>query len=183
VDYLVGEEKLPISRACGCVGLSRAAYYRKPTDRAKRDAPVVDVLNQIVAKHGRWGFGLCFSWMRNNGYLWNHKRVWRVYKDMRLNLPRRTKRRLPKLPKQPLVAPTQKNIIWALDFMHDTLYYSKPFRTLNIIDESNREILGIEIDRAYLPVELSVPWNSSERSTGYRRRYAWITALNYGRQS
>ena len=146
MDYLVGEEKLPISRACGCVGLSRAAYYRKPTDRAKRDAPVVDVLNQIVAKHGRWGFGLCFSWMRNNGYLWNHKRVWRVYKDMRLNLPRRTKRRLPKLPKQPLVAPTQKNIIWALDFMHDTLYYSKPFRTLNIIDESNREILGIEID-------------------------------------
>ena len=107
---------------------------------------MVDVLNQIVAKHGRWGFGLCFSWMRNNGYLWNHKRVWRVYKDMRLNLPRRTKRRLPKLPRQPLIAPTQKNITWALDFMHDTLYYGKPFRTLNIIDESNREILAIEID-------------------------------------
>ncbi len=99
------------------------------------DAPVVDVLNQIVAKHGRWGFGLCFSWMRNNGYLWNHKRVWRVYKDMQLNLPRRTRRRLPKLPKQPLVAPTQKNITWALDFMHDTLYYGKPFRTLNVIDD------------------------------------------------
>jgi putative transposase len=115
-------------------------------DQAKRDAPVVDVLNQIVAKHGRWGFGLCFSWMRNNGYLWNHKRVWRVYKDMRLNLPRRTKRRLPKLPRQPLIAPTEKNITWALDFMHDTLYYGKPFRTLNIIDESNREILAIEID-------------------------------------
>jgi putative transposase len=146
VDYLVGEEKLPISRACGCVGLSRAAYYRKPTDRSVKDAPVVDVLNQIVAKHGRWGFGLCFSWMRSNGYLWNHKRVWRVYKDMRLNLPRRTKRRLPKLPKQPLIAPIEKNITWALDFMHDTLYYSKPFRTLNIIDESNREVLAIEID-------------------------------------
>ena len=121
------DEKLPVTRACGCVGLSRAAYYRKPMDQAKRDAPVVDVLNQIVAnKHGRWGFGLCFSWMRNNGYLWNHKRVWRGYKDMRLNLPRRTKRRLPKLPKQPLTAPTQKNINWALDFMHDTLYYGKP---------------------------------------------------------
>ena len=146
MDYLVGEEKLPISRACGCVGLSRAAYYRKPMDRSVKDAPVVDVLNQIVAKHGRWGFGLCFGWMRNNGYLWNHKRVWRVYKDMRLNLPRRTKRRLPKLPKQPLIAPAAKNITWALDFMHDTLYYGKPFRTLNIIDESNREILGIEID-------------------------------------
>ena len=30
--------------------------------------------------------------------------------------------------------------------MHDTLYYSKPFRTLNIIDESNREVLTIQID-------------------------------------
>jgi putative transposase len=99
------DEKLPVTRACGCVGLSRAAYYRKPMDQAKRDAPVVDVLNQIVAKHGRWGFGLCFSWMRNKGYLWNHKRVWRVYKDMRLSLPRRTKRRLPKLPRQPLIVP------------------------------------------------------------------------------
>jgi putative transposase len=115
-------------------------------DQTKRDGSVVDVLNQIVTKHGRWGFWLCFSWMRNNGYLWNHKRVWRVYKDMRLNLPRRTKRRLPKVAKQPLIAPTQKNIIWAFDFMHDTLYYSKPFRTLNIIDESNREVLTIEID-------------------------------------
>ncbi len=63
------DEKLPITRACGCVGLSRAAYYRKPIDQSVKDAPVVDVLNQIVAKHGRWGFGLCFSWMRNNGYL------------------------------------------------------------------------------------------------------------------
>jgi len=115
-------------------------------DQAQRDAPVVDVLNQIVAKHGRWGFGLCFNWMRNNGYLWNHQRVWRAYNGMRLNLPRRTKRRLPKLPRQPLIAPTQKNITWALDFMHDTLYYGKPFRTLNIIYESNREILAIEID-------------------------------------
>jgi putative transposase len=69
---------------------------------------------------------------------------------MRLNLPRRTKRRVPKLPRQPLIAPTEKNITWALDFTHDTLYYGKPFRTLNIIDESNREILAIEID-ASLP--------------------------------
>ena len=42
-------------------------------DQAKRDAPVVDVLNQIVAKHGRWGFGLCFSWMRNNGLTSSHE--------------------------------------------------------------------------------------------------------------
>ena len=71
-----------MQRACRCLGLARASFYRRPADKAKRDAPVVDVLNQIVAKHGRWGFELCFYWMRNHGYTWNHKRVWRVYKDM-----------------------------------------------------------------------------------------------------
>jgi putative transposase len=75
-----------------------------------------------------------------------------VYKDMGLNLPRRTKRRLPKGPRIPLVAPDTKNIVWALDFVHDTLYYGKPFRTLNVVDESNSEVLAIEIDTS-LPAE------------------------------
>mgnify|MGYP003867008711 FL=1 len=50
------------------------------------------------------------------------------------------------MPKVPLVAPTEANSMWALDFMYDTLHYGRPFRTLNVIDESNREILAIEID-------------------------------------
>ena len=143
---MVGEEAVPITRACAHLGLARSSYYDRPASKAMADAPVIDVLNQVVAKHGRWGFRLCFDWMRNQGYPWNHKRVWRIYKEMGLNLPRRTKKRIPKLPKVPLIAPTEANSIWALDFMYDTLHYGRPFRTLNVIDESNREILAIEID-------------------------------------
>ena len=50
------------------------------------------------------------------------------------------------MPRVPLIAPTQSNTMWALDFMYDTLHYGRPFRNLNVIDESNREILAIEID-------------------------------------
>lgn len=146
MDYLVQEEQLTVKQACSCVALSRATYYRKPIDQAVKDASVIDALNTIIAKHGRWGFGLCFDRLRNQGYPWNHKKVWRVYKDMKLNMPRRTKKRLPRLPKQPLIAPTERNHIWSLDFMHDALYRGKAFRTLNVIDESNREALTIEID-------------------------------------
>ena len=136
------------------MGLARSSYYERPVTRAKADAPVIEVLNQVVAKNGRWGFRLCFVWMRNHGYEWNHKRVWRITtkgspfrdKEMGLNLPRRTKKRIPKMPRVPLIAPTQSNTMWALDFMYDTLHYGRPFRTLNVIDESNREILAIEID-------------------------------------
>ena len=106
----------------------------------------MDAFNSLVARHGRWGFGLCFDWLSHQGYPWNHKRVWRVYKEMGLNLPRRTKKRLPKMPRRPLVAPTEANTIWSLDFMHDSLYQGRSFRTLNVMDESNREALVIEVD-------------------------------------
>jgi putative transposase len=107
---------------------------------------VVDALNAAVAKNGRWGFWLCFDWLRNRGHRWNHKRCWRVYCQLRLNLPRRHKRRLPPVARQPLVAPVVKNQMWALDFMQDALYTGRAFRTLNVMDESNREALAIEID-------------------------------------
>jgi putative transposase len=111
----------------------------------ERDKEVIEALNGIVERRPRWGFWKCFDRLRLDGRGWNHKRVHRVYCALRLNLPRRTKRRVPKRLRQPLVAPTELNRIWALDFMADALYGWRPFRTLNVIDEGNREALGIEI--------------------------------------
>ena len=64
--------------------------------------------------------------------------------DMKLNLQRRTKKRIITRERQPLGEATEVNLVWALDFMRDTLYDGRPFRTLNVIDEGNREALRIE---------------------------------------
>src|SRR5262245_38055639 len=64
---------------------------------------------------------------------------------MKLNLPRRIKKRLNR-PAQPLDVPAGPNEIWALDFMSDSSYQGRRFRTLNILDEGVREALAIEID-------------------------------------
>ncbi len=69
----------------------------------------------------------------------------RVYCDMGLNLPRRCKKRLPERPCQPLDVASEPNRCWALDFIHDALYCGRRFRTLNMIDEANRECLPIEV--------------------------------------
>lgn len=106
---------------------------------------MTQALNEIVARRSRWGFWKCFDRLRLEGYVWNHKRVHRVYCAMRLNLPRRTKKRLPKRIVCPLVAPSTLNRIWAMDFMHDALYGGRQFRTFNVLDEANREALAIEI--------------------------------------
>jgi putative transposase len=82
--------------------------------------------------------------MRKDGKTWNHKKVHRVYCDMKLNHQRRTKRRLTTRERQPLGTATEVNQVWALDFMRDTLYDGRPFRTLNVIDEGNREALRVE---------------------------------------
>jgi putative transposase len=151
-EVLVTEHQLSVRHACRAVGLSRTAWYRRPAEPATRDAAVREAVLAVVEQHGRWGFWKCFDRLRLLGHGWNHKRVHRVYCALKLNLPRRAKRRVPTRLRQPLVAPSGLNGVWALDFMHDALYCGRPFRTLNVLDEGNREALGIEVGHA-IPAE------------------------------
>ena len=145
IEIKVKEHSLPVRCACHAAGLSRTAWYRRPIDPAVRDREVIDALLDMVERHGRWGFWKCYDRMRLDGRVWNHKRVHRVYCSLRLNLPRRTKRRIPNRVRRPLIAPTMLNGVWAIDFMRDTLYDGRVFRTLNVLDEANREALAIEV--------------------------------------
>lgn len=145
IAVLVGEHRLSRARACRIVGFSRSAYYQPTVAWAVRDAPVIDALNAIVAERTRWGFWKCYRRLRADGHPWNHKRVHRVYCSLRLNLQRNAKKRLVTRERQPLSVSAVVNRVGALDFMHDTLYDGRPFRTLNVIDEGNREALRIEV--------------------------------------
>lgn len=140
---LVGDHQLPVQRACRVVGLSRAAFYRPPVPASRRDAAVIAARTDVVARYPRWGFWKLFDRMRLEGRPWNHKHVHRVYCMLRLNLPRRTLRRVPRRVRQPLAAPPVLNQTWALDFMAETLYDGRRVRLLTMIDEGNRE--GLEI--------------------------------------
>ena len=142
---MVQEHRLPIVRACSVARLSRAAYYRPGMQCGMRDGELITALNAVLAEDMRWGFWKCYDRLRALGHGWNHKRVHRVYCQMKLNLPRRTKRRVPRRERQSLVVEPRINAVWALDFMRDTLYAGKVFRTLNVIDEANRGALGIDV--------------------------------------
>ena len=72
--------------------------------------------------------------------------MYRVYCDLKLNQKRRVKKRLPQRFKQPLPAPPLPNQVWSADFMSDMLYTGKRFRTFNVIDDFNREVIHIEVD-------------------------------------
>lgn len=100
------------------------------------------------------GFWKCYKILRRRGHRWNHKRVHRVYCAMRLNKPRRAKKRLPKRERQPLLVPTAPNRVWSADFVSDALYCGRRFRTFNVIDDFNREGIHIEIDTSLTALRL-----------------------------
>lgn len=85
--------------------------------------------------------------IKRKGYSWNHKRIRRVYCEMKLNLRIKPKKRLPSREKQALVQPLKPNYCWSLDFMSDALVGGERFRTLNILDDFNREGLGILVSK------------------------------------
>ncbi len=86
------------------------------------------------------------DYLRNEAHGWNYNRIRRVYCDLRLNLKIKPKKRLPKRILLPLVRPEVGNHYWSIDFMSDNLSSGRAFRTLNILDNFNREALWIEVD-------------------------------------
>ena len=91
-----------VLRACKLIEAPRSVCYYQSV---KDDTPVIEALQRHVEKHPTHGFPKAFAYVRRAGNVWNHKKVHRVYKDLRLNLRRKGKRRLPARVKQPLEQP------------------------------------------------------------------------------
>lgn len=131
-------------QASKAVGVARSTLqYRAKT---KEDEEISRELGNLVEKHPAIGFWQSFHRIRRKGFTWNHKRVYRVYTSMKLNIRRRFKKRLPARVKQALFQPERINQVWSVDFMTDSLWDGRRFRLLNVVDDYNREVLAIETD-------------------------------------
>jgi putative transposase len=142
----VTELGLGVVLACKAFKISRCTYYYQP--KLVNDTELIDVLSALAHKHPRYGFRKLFKRLRHQGYSWNHKRVYRIYCGLKLNLRRKGKRRLPTRSPEPLAVPASANDCWSMDYMSDSLYSGRRFRTFNVIDDYNRESLAIEIDHS-----------------------------------
>lgn len=84
--------------------------------------------------------------IRNEGKIWNRKRVLRIYRSIKLSLRRKRKRRIPARVKQVLEQQKVPNKNYSMDFMSDALVSGRKVRILNIMDDCTRESLAAYAD-------------------------------------
>ena len=153
-------------RSVACVGLSEAAWYRPPLDWTVRDAELIAALSGLVQDRPSRGFDKCRALLRRSHPHWNHKRFYRVYKAMRLNLRRAARRRLPRRERMPLYVPHLPDTVWSADFMPDALACGRRFRTFNVMDDFNRQALHIEVDTSITSTRLVRVFEQLRRDHG-----------------
>jgi putative transposase len=138
--------RVSIRVACAALGISETCFRYQPK-LSDENAEIADWLLRLTQTYKRWGFGLCFAYLRNvKGFVWNHKRVYRIYRELELNLRIKPKRRIQRDRPDELSEPVAINQVWSIDFMSDSLIDCRKFRTFNVLDDYNREGLGIEVD-------------------------------------
>ena len=135
-----------IRHACRTFEVSETCF-RYQGQASEENARIADWLVRLTTAYRDWGFGLCFLHLRNvKGFGWNHKRVYRIYRELELNLRIKPRKRLVRERPEPLAVPARINQVWSMDFMHDQLSDGRSFRLFNVLDDFNREGLGIEVD-------------------------------------
>jgi len=143
---------LSIASACRTFKISETCYRYQPKLNDENQL-IVEQLIGLTQNQRNWGFGLCFLYLRNVcGYPWNHKRVYRIYRELQLNMRIKPHKRLVREKPEPLAVPEQINECWSMDFMHDQLSDGRRCRLFNVIDDFNREGLTIDADLS-LPAE------------------------------
>jgi len=144
----IARYKVSIRFACMCLGISETCYRYQPK-LSSENAVIADWLLRLTQTHKRWGFGLCFLYLRNiKGFHWNHKRVYRIYRELELNLRIKPRRRIQRNRPDALSVPAAPNQVWSMGFMSDRLANGRKLRTFNVMDDYNREGLAIEVDQS-----------------------------------
>ena len=159
-----------IKLVCEVCSISKSTYYYQPKLRDENTF-IANYLLRLSTTHKRWGFKLCYLYLRNvKGYKFNHKRVYRIYRELELNLRIKPRRRIKRDKPEALSIPTNINQTWSMDFISDSLTDGRSIRTFNVVDDYSREGLSIDVDlslpaqRVIQSLERLVQWRGKPKA-------------------
>ena len=131
-------------RACQLVALDRSTFqYHKNPDT---DAALRERLKMVAGERRRFGYRRLGILLQREGFVVNHKKLFRLYREEGLAVRRRRGRKRALGTRKPRIVPSRPNERWSLDFVSDSLADGRKLRALCIVDDFSREALALVPD-------------------------------------
>ena len=132
-------------RACGLVGIERSSCRYNPKMR-EGELELRKRIKELAVRHKAYGFGQIRLLLRREGCTANHKRLHRLWKAKKLQLPRKSTKTRYHGPKGEIIQKAEYiNHVWSYDFVEDRTANSRRLRLLTVMDEYTAESLAIRI--------------------------------------
>jgi len=138
--------KLSERRALAIAGMSASAFRYK--GRPDRNVALQERIVALAQRHRRYGVGMIYLKLRQEGLVVNYKRVERLYQEAKLQVRRRKRKKIPMAERQPLLRPTRANEVWSMDFVFDRTAEGRVIKCLTVVDDATHESIVIEVERA-----------------------------------
>ena len=133
-------------RSLGLVQMSASAFRYVP--RPDGNGELRERIQALAQRHKRYGVGMIHLKLRQAGMIVNYKRVERLYREAKLQVRRRKRKKVPVGERQPLLRPTAANQVWSMDFVFDRTADGRVLKCLTIVDDATHEAVAIEVERA-----------------------------------
>ena len=137
VDHARSTWRVSIRRACRALPVERSTYHYR--SRRAGQAQLTERIKEIAATRVRYGYRRIHVLLRRDGWRVNAKRVYRLYREVGLQLRHKTpKRRVKAKLREDRRPATRSNETWAMDFVHDQLATGRKIRVLTVVDTFSR---------------------------------------------
>lgn len=140
------ERGLSERRALAVVQMSPSALRYQPAP--DRNQELRERIVTLAQRHSRYGAGMIYLKLRQEGLVVNHKRVDRLYAEAALQVKRRKRKKIPIGERQPLFRPEQADQVWSMDFVFDRSADGRVIKCLTVVDDATHESVAIVPERA-----------------------------------
>ena len=171
--HLVEAHGLSERRACRLVRLDRSTFQYRMRDAG--DEVLRERLLDLAGERRRLGYRRLGILLAREGLNVNHKKLYRINREVGLAVRRRRGRKRATGTRRPMVLPSGPSQRWSLDFVSDALADGRRFRTLCVVDDFTREALAIVVDTSLSGVRVG---RELDRIIAWRGRPAMIVLDN-----
>lgn len=144
VEFACSNFPMSLRRACGLLQIQMSSYYYR--HRPRPDEALRAALKEAAAKRRRWGYRMLAVLMERQGFKDNLKRIYRVYREEKLQVKIRRRRKTARWRGDKPVPASRPNERWSMDFMSDQLANGRTIRVFNVVDDFTRQCLAMEVD-------------------------------------